>query len=333
MTFLFSCLPDLRVALKEEANHALSNLYSVNSWKTRNSQWNKYFAFCADTALPVFPATVATLCMFISYLSRSLKYNSICNYLSAVKVLHQLHGYNTAPFEDYIVKATIKGFRRILGDCPQGKQPIMLDILQKIVSISESVTDSGFIAALLTGFYSLMRKSSMLPKSISTFVPGQTVCRGSFAISKNRVIIKLTKTKTIQFKERCLYIPIFRNSKNEVCAVTALQSHFKLFPANNLDPAFYFIAKNGSSKVITGDIFNCWLKEKVKLLGLDPSEFSCHSLRKGGATFLHNSGASLELVSSMGDWSSLAVLIYLSRPFDTRLRAAAKLAAAVDSAH
>jgi len=44
---------------------------------------------------------------------------------------------------------------------------------------------------------------------------------------------------------------------------------------------------------------------------LEPSFFSPHSFRRGGATFAFDCGLPLEIIKSLGDWQSDAYLIYL----------------------
>lgn len=47
-----------------------------------------------------------------------------------------------------------------------------------------------------------------------------------------------------------------------------------------------------------------------------------HSLRRGGASHAYSKGAPLEMIALMGDWSSLAILCYLTRPLEQRLKIA-----------
>ena len=47
-------------------------------------------------------------------------------------------------------------------------------------------------------------------------------------------------------------------------------------------------------------------------IGVNPSEFSGHSFRRGGATFAHRMGVSPLLIKLMGDWSSDAHMAYIN---------------------
>lgn len=49
----------------------------------------------------------------------------------------------------------------------------------------------------------------------------------------------------------------------------------------------------------------------------------------GGASFAHAMGASLELIQAQGDWASMAVLVYLTRPIEQRVQVAELMAIGV----
>ena len=99
--------------------------FAGNTWKTRRSQWKKYLQFCESISSPPVPADVTLICRYIVFLSESLKYVSIVNYISAVVVLHKLLGYEHTFRSDYIVKFTFMGLRRFLGD-PAPNRPTLL---------------------------------------------------------------------------------------------------------------------------------------------------------------------------------------------------------------
>ena len=262
--------------------------------------------------------------MYIAYLARSLKYQSVVNYLAAVKVLHVMFEYDVTPFSGFMVTSTLKGYRGILGDHVERKLPLTPEILHGIIAACDPDKESGFIAALLVGFFTFMRKSNLVPRSVEAFQPGKQLCRGSFQPTEFGFLVKLTGTKTIQFNERVLYIPLVRSQNNSLCPVRALQHHWELHPSdNNDDPAFVAAIKKGEPVFLTHAKFVRLLKAKLSCVdGIDPSRYSGHSLRRGGASFAHQCGVGLEMIQIMGDWCSLAVLLYLTRPLVERLKVA-----------
>ena len=57
----------------------------------------------------------------------------------------------------------------------------------------------------------------------------------------------------------------------------------------------------------------------VAMAGLDAQSFSCHSLHRGGCTFLALQGAPIDEIKTRGDWSSDAVYKYMIRPLAERI--------------
>ena len=112
------------------------------------------------------------------------------------------------------------------------------------------------------------------------------------------LLITVRRSKTIQFQERLLKIPISRCPHHELCAVYRCEHHFAEIPASNEDISFQIPSINGSSP-LTYHIFQSMLKLFGSKAGYDPDLPSSHSLRRGGCTFLSLCGATLEQLKPM----------------------------------
>ena len=246
--------------------------------------------------------------------------------MSAVSILHKFHGIQCLAIESFLVKAVLKGYRRMLGHTMVQKLPITPDMLKRIISICDKKNESGFIAAILVGFFTFLRKSNLVPESMENFKPGRHLSRGSFAFKGDCGVVKVVETKTIQCRERILYLPLAKGSVTELCPIAAVQVHFLEFiTKDKSDPAFQYKGRDGT-RTLTHSKLSSTLNEKLTILGIDPNTISMHSLRRGGASYAHQCGASIELMQAMGDWASLSVLLYLSRPFEQRLNVATTMA-------
>ena len=73
--------------------------------------------------------------------------------------------------------------------------------------------------------------------------------------------------------------------------------------------------------------FSCCLKKVVAAAGIDPSTYSIHSFRRGGATFAVDSGASVEAVKAQGNWRSNCYQKYMKRDKQLRSEFSAALVA------
>ena len=262
--------------------------------------------------------------MYIAYLARSFSYVSIVNYVSAVSMLHKWLGYDVEFMSDFAVKSTLSGYKRILGDFQHQKLPITVDMLLAIVQKCDHVPDSGFISAMLCGFYTFLRKANLVPKSPNTFIPGTHLCRDSFQFTQFGVLLKVTGTKTIQYGERVLYLPMVYNKCSSICPVRALKHHFDKFTCQGQSPAFLY-QYNGKMLPITQSVLSRWLKSKLKSIGVNPKDYTLHSLRRGGASRALLNGADVTAIAAMGDWKSLAVLKYLDQSVKVKLNVAYKL--------
>lgn len=233
---------------------------------------------------------------------------------------------DTTPFDSMVVKWTLKGFRHSMDLSISQKKPITIEMLSGIAQRLSSMDNSGAKAALLTGFFSFARKANLVPPSGVQFDSNKHLCRGSFMFTSWGVIMKLAHTKTIQSYERCLYVPIASISNSPICPVAALNQHFAWHPVEADAPAFYIKDRRNKLAPLTHNSLTTILKSTLSSLGYPAKEYSCHSLRRGGATFAHSCGVDIPLIQAQGDWASLSVLFYLTRPLSLRIRAARTMA-------
>ena len=128
-----------------------------------------------------------------------------------------------------------------------------------------------------------------------------TLRRRHFTFYKWGMLIVIEKSKTIQFFERTVEIPVAYSPLEELCAVTWTLRHFNEVPAGAEDYAFRLSGPGGS---VPQDYksYQDTLKYICERAGLDPAKFSTHSMRRGGATFLSMIGVSVAEIKQRGDW-------------------------------
>jgi hypothetical protein len=71
-----------------------------------------------------------------------------------------------------------------------------------------------------------------------------------------------------------------------------------------------------SGQPLRYDTVMATVKELMRAIGEDPSEFGTHSLRIGGATALFAAGASETVIRTMGRWSSDIHRLYVRACFE-----------------
>ena len=92
---------------------------------------------------------------------------------------------------------------------------------------------------------------------------------------------------------------------------------FTLVEADEDAPALSYSKK----QFIGHRVFTARLKKLLSKAGYDPSHYSGHSFRRGGASYLYSIGGSTLMVQVLGDWASQVFTRYLLLSLDDRLAA------------
>ena len=219
-----------------------------------------------------------------------------------------------------------EGFAVILGDAQEQKLLITSDTLGRIRPLLSTDMDSSYWAAILIGFYTFFRKSNLIAKSVQGYNSSKRLSRSDFFIHPWGLVICVRWSKTIQFKQCRLLIPVVcLPPGHPLCAVQAYEHHLCCHPATSSSPAL-LKSSDGEIKPITNDALGTKLHSCLASVGLDPSKYSTHSLHRDGASYAFKCGTRVELISLQGDWSSDAVLLYIAQPLERRLSVARLIA-------
>ena len=269
--------------------------------KTSLLYFKSYCSCCTQINIPLVPLSDLNLTRYIAFLSGSLCFKSIQNYLSVINLLHK-ETQIPSPINSHYIQGVLWEVKRLLEDTCHPKFPITPAILQGFFSnlnVGHS-SDIIFWAVCLVDFFSFIRKWNLFVPSQTEFDPARHLSREAVVFHKDGVILSIIKTKTIQNTERVLKIHLPRIPGSLVCPAQALLLSFKMAPANNsCSPAFLY--KN-SIKVIplTYSVFLSTLKRFLSVLGINNTLYSGHSFRwgKGGASFALECGVPSELIQS-----------------------------------
>ena len=153
--------------LDREVSGAIGMAWAPNTQATRNSQWSKYLSFCADNGLIAIPAEAQTIARFLVFLSRSVKYGTINNYVSAINRLHNYYGHQINFRDFFMVKLVLMGIKRQLGDFIVQKIPLTPKHLLRMYGCLD-VSNRNMLAmwcGIILSFRTLLRKSNIVPDS------------------------------------------------------------------------------------------------------------------------------------------------------------------------
>lgn len=214
--------------------------------------------------------------------------------------------------DNFELQLVLRGIRRKLGDCVTRKAPITPDLLRRIHGAldHDSTTDTAIWAASLVAFFGLLRRSNLVPNTATSFDGSRQFQRNDFTFFPNRISINIKWSKTVQFGQYTRILPLFTLPNNMLCPVKAITNHFQL-TRDMLPTQPAFICHTCPVTPLTSSLLVNRLRKILRDLGLPDKEFATHSFRRGGASFMLQSGVSSEDIRIIGDWKSNAYTDYI----------------------
>ena len=234
------------------------------------------------------------------------------------------------------------------------KLPITPRILADIFTLLDFSTslDVVFWAVCLVAFFTFFRKSNLLAPgpSPACFDPERHLSRHHISLSEGGAVVQVNWSKTIQFSERVLRIPLPVIHNCVLCPSRALWLSLKLSDTSDQAvSAFRYRSATGvvdltysvflaclrgclgqlGVDVTSYSVFLTRLRGCLGQLGVDVTSYSGHSFRRGGAPFTLECGVPSELIQAQGDWRSDVYLSYLDTSLGFRQRVAHTLGQAV----
>ena len=288
--------------------------FSASTRRTYAASIRSYFSFCAQHHLPPLPATTVTTSRYVAYLARSKAFSTIQQYLSTLSVLHLELGLPHPTQDNYSIYSLRKAVRRAKASPTSYKLPISVNQLGKIYHLldKDNISDAQLWAIVVCCFYGLLRISNVTVPCESISDPKRTLLRSDINFSPQGCTLQLRWSKTIQFHERILEIPLPHRPGKVTCPVAALLHFFQLAgPISSSAPAFAYISPRGRISAPTPATIRARLSKLWVRLGLSPSAFNTHSPRRSGASHLLSQGVPLEAIKTLGDWHSDSVFSYL----------------------
>ena len=298
-------------------------MFAEGTKRNHKSNITQFMYFCLKFDKPVCPTSRDTLMAFARLASLTVSYGTLKNIFSSIKFLHKANN-QTYPEDDWQLESTLKALKRELSGAPLQTLPITPDILLKMYVFVDTnqPKDLATWSSFLTSFYCMLRKASAVPKSLSAFCAAKEMARSKIDIQAGGdvVLVLMNYSKTSQFGNKNVVIPLLRNPSHALDPVYQLQELFNRFPLESSLPAFSYIEKT-KLKCITYDGFTKELKRLLNLAGLKADSFSGHSFRRGGATYLYRLGADPVLIQASGDWATDCYTRYVFLTLDQRFHA------------
>lgn len=253
--------------------------------------------------------------LFLVHLALSgLAYSTINNQVSALVTFAKLHDQSIDIRGNYETVLTLKALRRVLGDTTTQKDAIFP---QDLISMSKFVSSEDFLQiSIWTGvlflYRAMLRKCHIFVGEFNEHL----LKRSDVQFTPFGMVVHVPSTKTIQFKERALELPVCKGG-GKLCIVSLLKWYFDRYPTTMNSPILsQFVGK----ELVTVPYTKALLK--LKKWGEKASvgkNLGTHSMRRGAATLMSLGGMPLEDIKDRGDWRSDTFYQYISYPLDRKV--------------
>ena len=306
--------------LTRDATRIKNQAFAASTNNNMKTHLRAYLLFCVYFAFTPFPVSPAQLEQYIVFLSRTFKtVQAIKLYVHTIKFHHQLRSLPFPPVNSHHISLLLRGLKRVLFHLPHPVLPISPHILLKIFSVLNlrNPFHATMWACFLLSFFLLARKSNMLPPSTIFFDQVKQLTRAKVRVAPNGLLVQFFWTKTVQFGQEVLSIPLASFPNSPLCPLQAYTHMCRLNPSPLQGPAFVY--RQGQKVVpVTQGLMIKFLRQCLQKVGIPPHRFSSHSFRHGGTQFLFSQGVSPQVIQTLGHWKSDAYLRYLSISLPTK---------------
>lgn len=235
-------------------------------------------------------------------------YATIRSRLSGISYFHKIMGYSN-PVESFLVNKLLYSIR-LKRHQTDKRLPITIPILGSLLTISRNVLHSIydqvlFRAVFTAAFFGLLRMGEL---SLTETGKGNVIRPKSVKfITENRcekALIHLMRYK--HHAGNPATIVLHKEKPKAICPVRALKKFHALRPSR---ASQYFCHANGSPllSITVRKLLRCCISQ----LGLNPSKYTPHSFRIGGATHAFTTHSTPLQIQKMGRWKSNAYKSYV----------------------
>ena len=250
------------------------------------------------------PSTPEAVAEYLSELMETHAVATIQRRLASISKAHAALCVDN-PCKAEIVKATMRGIKRLRGTAQREAKPLLREDLFAILEcIGDDPKGLRDKALLLIGFAGAFRRSELVGLDFTDIEP-----------ARQGIVITLRRSKTDQMGEgRKIGVPFGRTRWCPVKHLTDWLDH----TGTEAGPIFRSIERHGhiAEQRLSGEAVGIIVKQRAKAAGFDPDAYSGHSLRAGLATSAAMAGASTWKIRRQTGHASDAMLARYIRDGD-----------------
>ena len=276
---------------------------SESSHRTYQNGKSAYLSFCAEHALSPFPASESNLCLFVSYLARTVSYATTRTYIAAVRYWNIKLGYPTKFDDMKYLRMTVRGIKRVNGLTKREKKlPITIDIMKQLKNelrvSSFSDRDKLMLwCAFTLAFFGFLRSSEFCCPTSHTFDPNSCLLVRDTNVSPTSatIMIKVSKTDPFHNGNMLRFVP----SGTSICPVKALNKHIQSCKQPDM-PLFSY----EDNSFLTRQKLTETLQQLLHSNPQNEKLYTSHSFRIGAATTAAAANVPSWLIKRLGRWST-----------------------------
>ena len=226
------------------------------------------------------PATPELIAYYLAAHAETLSVATLVRRIASLSKAHEALGVAN-PTRSALVKATMRGIRRARGTAQKEAKPLLKDDLVIVLqSMCDSLKDARDKALLLIGFAGGFRRSELVG-----------IDWGDVEHVRQGIVVNIRRSKTDQTgMGRKIGIPFGRTHWCPVAALDEWLARSGIVEGAVFRPVDRHSKTTGSR--LSGEAVSLVVKERVAAAGIDPENFSGHSLRSGLATSAAQAGVS-----------------------------------------
>lgn len=285
-------------AVAEDVAQLLTHTKAPATWRAYRAEWNGFARWCRTRGLDPLPATVETVVWWLQdQAAQGYAVSTIARRLVTIGQAHRKAGHEP-PTSTEPVRAVWAGVRRRLGTAQRQVAPATIEVLRRMVATCDDrpggIRDR---ALLVVGFAGAFRRSEVAALDVE-----------DLEYRPDGVVVTLRRSKTDQEGAgRRIGLPY--GSNPDTCPIRTLDA-WTATAGVDRGALFRPVDRHGNiaARYLSGRAVAEIVKRRAAAAGLDPADYSGHSLRAGFATSAAAAGATETAIARQTGHRSMAVL-------------------------
>lgn len=293
-----------RAHLREVADAIYDAALEPSTHASYNTHRRQYSRFCQQLHLQAFPASKLSLQLYAAHwVATGHAHTTLPSIFSAIKHEHRKNGWAWLSTQDKDWLSTyMRGIRKSFPHHPRRKQPMTMSILHQMAAIAnfDNIQEVQFLAMAFLAHDGLLRACELLQLRLSD-IRWYSDC----------VRLRIQNSKANKLSGRPEYVFVYPNQW-QLCGFTALRAYWQRMQFNTAqDHHAHLFPSAAPNTPIPKQAWVNYIRSQLARLGFNPTEYSGHSFRSGGATDLWLSGTRPRVIQKYGRWLSDAFWLYI----------------------